>query len=114
MLRARNTADDAGSIQAELGTSGQENGRSVVTITDNAGGIAGDIIEKVFDPYFTTKDSDKGMGIGLFMSKTIMRRTWGEGHRAQYRGGGGVQNRGVNIKGGDHGQPHEAPERTEP
>jgi len=55
----------------------KENGKAVVTIADNAGGIPDDIIHKVFDPYFTTKGPDKGSGIGLFMSKAIIEKNMG-------------------------------------
>ena len=55
----------------------QEDGRAVLTITDNAGGVPPEIIDKIFDPYFTTKGPDKGTGIGLFMSKTIIEKNMG-------------------------------------
>ena len=46
-----------------------------VTVSDNAGGIKIENIQKVFEPYFTTKS--QGLGIGLYMSKVIVEKNMG-------------------------------------
>jgi signal transduction histidine kinase len=55
----------------------KENNQFILIISDNGGGICTDIMDNIFDPYFTTKEKRDGTGLGLYMSKTIIEEHCG-------------------------------------
>jgi C4-dicarboxylate-specific signal transduction histidine kinase len=63
-------------------------GKSCLEIEDNAGGIAKEIIGRIFEPYFTTKTGD-GTGLGLYICKTIIERKM-HGHIDVHNSGTGA------------------------
>jgi PAS domain S-box-containing protein len=72
VFRERMVADPH--LKLTISRSGE---RCILTIADNGGGIPEEIMDRIFDPYFTTKPPDRGTGIGLFMSRNIVENNMG-------------------------------------
>ena len=49
-----------------------------IVVTDSGKGIPPEIVAKIMDPFFTTKDVNQGTGLGLSISKTIIEDHGGE------------------------------------
>jgi len=67
MEAVKNQEDDKVSIKAEINI----NGHPQLSVSDNGAGIPGDLLDKIFVPFFSTKEN--GSGIGLSLSRQIMQ-----------------------------------------
>lgn len=89
LMNARDALEEGATIDPMIAVKiFREDGKSVVTIADNAGGIPAQVMDRIFEPYFTTKAPGKGTGIGLFMSRTIIEKGMGGRLTARNTGDG--------------------------
>src|SRR5207237_689896 len=56
---------------------GLSSGKAEVTIEDDGPGISSEDHTKLFEPFYTTKDPGKGMGLGLVLSRSVMENIGG-------------------------------------
>lgn len=54
-----------------------EAGKTILTIADNGGGIPNEIMERIFEPYFTTKRPSRRRGTGLYIAKAVIEKKMG-------------------------------------
>ncbi|WP_428267835.1 sensor histidine kinase [Haliangium sp.] len=72
LTNAAQAIDGEGIIDVDIDT--MDDGRAIrVIITDSGPGILPDVMEKITDPFFTTKDVGEGTGLGLWITENIVR-----------------------------------------
>ncbi len=69
--------DHGGGDAAITVTVGRHGDQAYLSVRDTGGGVQPSIVDKIFDPYFTTKFKSQGTGIGLYMVKVIVESGMG-------------------------------------
>jgi Signal transduction histidine kinase regulating C4-dicarboxylate transport system len=88
-----NNAKDALLLHRETGREvrisvKEGNDTYAIFIEDNAGGIPQEYMEKIFEPYFTTKHKSQGTGLGLYIAKMLIQEGLGGDLFATNKGDG--------------------------
>jgi signal transduction histidine kinase len=73
-----NAADAMGDGGTLTITAVKEPGAIVITVADTGSGIPDTIADRIFDPFYTTKEPGKGTGLGLHTVHSILRRIGGD------------------------------------
>lgn len=74
----RTAQDDGAGYEPTLSLATRRTPDTVeIRIRDNGGGIPPDVVDKIFNPFFTTKPTDQGTGLGLALSNDIVREHGG-------------------------------------
>lgn len=84
---ARHIPEDSRMIEMRFTVSEE---KVLIEVSDNGGGIPKNIQNRVFDPYFTTKDTKESMGMGLYASKKMVENKLAGTIRFENRGEGAL------------------------
>jgi two-component system sensor histidine kinase RegB len=70
---------DAGAENARVILRATQSGSTVVfSVTDNGSGMGEEVMRRIAEPFFTTKEPGRGMGLGTFLVRTFAERMGGE------------------------------------
>jgi signal transduction histidine kinase len=68
----------------------QQNGKVEIKVKDNGNGIPKNVVDKIFQPFFTTKPTGQGTGLGLSLAYDIIKAHGGD-IRVQTKEGEGTE-----------------------
>ena len=89
IVNARQALDDSVRDPKTLRVrTGHRDGSVIIEVSDNGGGIPGDLLKKIFDPFFTTKAAGKGTGLGLSICQSIVSKFGGRIEASNNESGG--------------------------
>jgi len=88
IVKVKETEQKTGQISINVSA---ESGLVKISVKDTGGGIAPEFMDRIFEPYFTTKNPEKGTGIGLYMAKVIIENNMGGKLYARNREEGGAE-----------------------
>lgn len=92
ILNAAYAVADGGGHSEIVVTTSAEGDHVLLAVDDNGVGIPDELVERVFDPYFTTKPSEVGTGLGLALVRKIAERHGGTARACRsLRGGARVE-----------------------
>ncbi|HEV8507076.1 MAG TPA: ATP-binding protein, partial [Chitinophagaceae bacterium] len=74
----RQRLDDASYVPTVTVTTIKDNGKIEIKVRDNGNGIPNGIVDKIFQPFFTTKPTGEGTGLGLSLAYDIIKAHGGE------------------------------------
>ena len=77
-LDAVDAEGTTGRISVRVMPSATNDGRIEVRVSDEGSGISPQLVERIFEPRFTTKPRDKGSGLGLSIARRMMEAAGGE------------------------------------
>ena len=78
ILNASQAMDGKGTLT--ISTSEQSDSHVLITIADNGPGIPANLVEKIFEPFYTTKAEGQGTGLGLYIVRDILKDLGGTIH----------------------------------
>src|SRR4029079_10063635 len=77
-VNERRKVEGLGHEPAVRVSTAKENGKVAIHVTDNGNGIPQEIVDKIFQPFFTTKPTGQGTGLGLSLAYDIVKAHGGE------------------------------------